>query len=99
FHDVSSGLNWDTFYSYDGSGRVVLTAAPSAVSGYDDSYPDLLESQSGHYQYLRDNQGLVTVFDYYIGTTATETAVGSAKGYQQDVQIQMGELGQLSGLN
>ena len=31
YHDASSGLNWEWFNEYDGSGRIILSAAPSAV--------------------------------------------------------------------
>src|SRR5262249_20078002 len=32
---------WETFYQYDNQGRIVLTANPSALSGYDESQPNL----------------------------------------------------------
>jgi RHS repeat-associated protein len=93
YHDAASGLNWSTFDKYDGQGRAVLEASPSAVTGYDDTKADLLNSVGGNYQYLSDNAGLVTVTDYYAATTAGETTAGGVAGYEQDVKVQQGELG------
>jgi hypothetical protein len=93
FHDQTSGQEWDTFYKYDSQGRLVVVANPSAVSGYDENQPDLLNNQSGNYQYLLDNAGLITHMDFYGTTSATETAAGGVAGYLQDIQIQRGELG------
>src|SRR5579884_3904964 len=41
-YDPSTSQHWDTFNEYDSSGRIILTAAPSAVTGYSTSYADLL---------------------------------------------------------
>ena len=35
----------------------MLQANPSAVSGYDETKPDLLNNQAGNYQYLKDAEG------------------------------------------
>jgi hypothetical protein len=93
FADQASGQQWATFSQYDGQGRLALTADPSAVSGYDETRPDLLNNQGGHYQYLRDNAGLITVTDYYTSTTATETTPGGVAGYVQDYKLKRGQLG------
>jgi RHS repeat-associated protein len=94
YYDVSgSGSKWETFNKYDGSGRVILTALPSAVTGYDDTKADLLNSVNGNYQYMSDNSGLVQVTDYAATTTATSSTPGNVAGYLQDTKIQQGELG------
>jgi RHS repeat-associated protein len=93
FHDSGSNLSWDTFYRYDGQGRLDLVASPSAVAGYSDAYADLLHQQGGNYQYLNDTSGLVHVIDYYATTTAGEQTPGGAAGYVQDEKLQRGELG------
>jgi RHS repeat-associated protein len=93
FHDTTSNQSWETFYHYDGQGRVDLMAKPSAVTGYDPSKPDLLNLQGGNYQYLSDNAGLVQVTDYYATSTAGESTPGGAAGYVQDEKLQRGELG------
>ena len=80
-----------TFYEYDGSGRMILKAEPSAVSGYDDTYDDLLNNVSGNYQYLRDNAGLIEVTDYYGSTTASATNAGGIAGYFMDTKLAHGE--------
>jgi hypothetical protein len=49
---VSGGNKWENFTKYDDIvGRVILTANPSALTGYDDSKADLLNSVNGTYTY------------------------------------------------
>jgi RHS repeat-associated protein len=93
FHDTTTSQTWETFHKYDSAGRVVLTAAPAAVTGYSDTYADLLNNVSGNYQYLSDSAGLVTTYDYYGSTTATSSTAGGVAGYRQDVNFQEGETG------
>ncbi len=95
YHDTTTNQSWPTFYQYDGQGRVTEMANPSAVTGYDDSYPDLLNNQGGNYQYLSNDSGLITRYDYYTGNTATETDPGGVTGYQFDSQLQQGQQGTL----
>ncbi len=91
YHDAAASADWDRFYQYDSLGHVTLAAEPSAVSGYDDTKADLLNSVSGNYQYLNDSTGLVRVFDFATSTTATTSAAGDASGYQQDDKLRQGE--------
>ena len=42
YHDAGSGNNWDQFNKYDGQGRLILSAQPSAVNGYNNTYSDLV---------------------------------------------------------
>jgi RHS repeat-associated protein len=93
--DVGSGLKWETFHKYDSSGRAILTALPSAVTGYDDTKPDLLNynSQTGLYQYLRNTSGLIQITDYATSTTATPTMPGNVAGYLQDTKVEQGQQG------
>jgi RHS repeat-associated protein len=93
YHDVTSGQNWESFTAYDSQGRAILDANPSAVTGFDDSKPDLLNNQGGTYQYLSNNSGLITLTDYYTTTTATETTSGSVAGYKQDTKLEQGQQG------
>jgi RHS repeat-associated protein len=95
FSDVTSGLKWETFMKYDGAGRVILTALPSALTGYDDTKADLLNFQNGSYQYMSSNSGLIQVIDYATTTTATSSAPGNVAGYYQDNKIQQGQSGAL----
>jgi hypothetical protein len=50
YRDTTTEEEWITFYQYSSYGQLILTASPSAVSGYDDSYPDLLHSVDGNYE-------------------------------------------------
>ncbi len=91
---TTDGTNfWDTFYEYDDQGRLILMANPSAVSGYDDSYADLLHKVSGNYADLRDSSGLITLYDYYSSTTADDSTAGGVAGYLEDEQLAQGEEG------
>jgi RHS repeat-associated protein len=40
--DVNTSTQWRTAYVYDGQGRVTLTAHPSAVTGVNESFPELI---------------------------------------------------------
>ncbi len=79
-----SGNKWAWFTKYDGNGRVVLEASPSAVTGYNDTNADLLNSQSGNYQYLSDTTGLITDYDW---------TSSNPVGYLLDIKLQQGESG------
>jgi RHS repeat-associated protein len=93
YHDATSGLNWEWFTQYDGSGRVLMQAGPAAVTGYNDTYADLLHFSNGSYQYLSNTTGLITKTDYYTSTTAGETTAGGVAGYTQDDKVQRGQTG------
>jgi YD repeat-containing protein len=94
-YDPTSFQHTDTFFAYNSQGQLTLVAAPSAVMGYSDMYADLMNNQGGTYQYLNRTSGLLTRFDYYTTTTATETTAGGVAKYLQDVQIQQGQMGTL----
>jgi hypothetical protein len=61
YHDTTGQQNsWYTYYKFDGQGRCIMMAAPSAVSGIDPTHPDLGVS------FQPDaNAGLITLYDYY----------------------------------
>jgi RHS repeat-associated protein len=84
---------WDTYFKYDNAGRIILQAMPSAVTGFDETKPDLLNNVAGHYQYLQDRAGELKITDYYASTTATETTPGGVAGFLQDSKLQQGQLG------
>jgi RHS repeat-associated protein len=73
---------WCEFWVFNEQARIVLHAKPSAVSGYDDQYADLLHEVDGNYQYLKDDEGLIETFTYY-----------SATGWHASESIQEGEFG------
>jgi RHS repeat-associated protein len=92
---VNTGNSWLTFYKYDDHGRLILQAAPSAVTGYDENKSDLLNynSQTHLYQYLNNTAGVILINDFSNSTTADEMTVGDVEGYQQDTKIQRGQQG------
>ena len=79
--------------SVSGGGQLALVAHPSAVTGYDDSYADLVHYTSGNAQYLADSTGLVETYAYNTSTTATDTSAGGVTGYLQTAAIRRGETG------
>src|SRR5262249_31415213 len=93
YHDATSGNNWEWSNKYDSAGRIILSAAPSALTGYSVNYAHFLHSQTGNYQYMSDNTGLITLHDYYTTTTAGESTAGGVAGDLQDDKVQQGELG------
>jgi hypothetical protein len=51
----SGGQPWINYYQYDSAGRLILQANPSAVIGYLDGYPDLVDNLGGNiYSYVPD---------------------------------------------
>lgn len=57
---------WYSFHRYKDNGLVEFQASSSAVTGYDESYPDLLHRESdGTYEFLKDNDGLIEVYEYF----------------------------------
>ncbi len=93
FTDAATSQTWVTATRYDGVGRVVLAAAPSAVTGYSDTYSDLLNDVGGNLQYLADAAGLVTTYTYAAATTATTSTPGDAAGYLASSAVRRGEGG------
>ena len=74
-------------------GAADLDGQPSAVTGYDDSYAGPADNQNGNYQYLSDNSGLITLYNYYTTTTATATTPGGVAGYLRETELQQGQAG------
>jgi RHS repeat-associated protein len=92
--DATSGLKWETFGQYDNLGRLLLTASPSAVNGYNDGYADLLHYQSGSgYQYLNNSAGLIRQTVYATITTASTAGAGDVAGYLKQTTVQQGQTG------
>ncbi|MBA3936049.1 MAG: RHS repeat-associated core domain-containing protein [Planctomycetes bacterium] len=91
--EVTTGKQWLQFYQYDGMGRPILKAEPSAITGFDETKPDLLNSVSGNYQYLSDSAGLIHRTVYGTSTTATATTAGNVAGYILQESLSQGETG------
>jgi RHS repeat-associated protein len=87
----SGSDKWYEFNEYDDSGHVILQASSSGVTGYSESYPDLLnKGGDGKYQYLSSDSGLIRLFEFYTGY---DRVTGAAKGYLHSEQLQKGQNG------
>ncbi len=80
-----------------GYGQLVLHAYPSAISGYDESYSNLVTDNNNreainNHQYVNDFVGRIDVFTYYDTTTATATTSGSVDKYRAQTRMKRGEL-------
>ena len=88
FTDIGAGQAWSTFTKYAGTGadagEAVLTAQPTAVTGYSESAADLVT--------LNDS-GLINLTDYYSSTTATSSVPGGVAGEVEDTKIEDGSSG------
>ncbi len=91
YTDTGNSQQWLMYTQYDSQGRVILTADPSAVTGYDDTKADLVNYVSGNAQYLSDSSGLIHVTDFGTSITATATTAGDALGYEKDEKLLHGE--------
>lgn len=94
--DVKSGSDeWRTYTRRDADHRVVWTAQPSNVTGYDEDAPNLVEFSGGNATYLSDTAGLIYVTDYASATspTITETTAGAVDGYASGTGVKHGETG------
>ena len=88
------GKQWITFNEYLYQGQIIETAQPSAVLGYDESSPDLLDFRGGSSQYLANSSGVIDIYYYYyFSTTATDTAAGGVGNYLGEEAVQNGQLG------
>jgi len=56
-------------------------------------FNDVLNSQSGNYEFLSDDSGLVYTTAYYASTTATSSTAGGVAGYFESTSLQQGEEG------
>ncbi len=104
-HDQSNptldGQQWYTFYMYDDQGHQLWEAEDSAITGYSDTYADLLHFSdrtndgvnNADYEYLSDTDGLIYVSTWYTTTTATENTAGGVDGYLASSAVRHGELG------
>lgn len=91
--ETVGGPAWVDYYRYDSAGRLVLHANPSAVTGFDEGYADLVRDIGGNALYLSDAAGLVSTWAYAAAATATDTTPGDAAGYLESTAIRRGEFG------
>ena len=91
--EVATGKTWRSFWQYDSSGNVILSADTVAITGHDESFNDLLNYSGGNWQYISDSTGFVENKVWATTTTATETVAGDVKGRLISTTIRKGELG------
>jgi uncharacterized delta-60 repeat protein/RHS repeat-associated protein len=74
--DASGNVTSRTWNRYDSSGRTVMTANSSAITGMDTTKPDLVDfnPSTGRAAYLSDTAGLVTTTAYYVATASANTS-------------------------
>ena len=53
-----------TYFRYDDAGHLIETAQPSAVTGYNDAYENLISNSSPSFNGLSANSGLITLTPY-----------------------------------
>ncbi len=86
----ATGQSWFTYTQYDSTGRVILQANPSAVTGYDESLSDLVGWSGGSATHLRSGDGLISTTTYGSSTTATTSTAGDVSGSVKSTAIQRG---------
>lgn len=80
------------FHLYDQSGRLTMMAEPSAVTNHDEIGIWLLkrEVDGVHFQYLKDNDGLIHTYQYHL---STNIPAGAVAGYKSGESVRKGEYG------
>ncbi len=86
FQTADETQEWLQFARFGEDGRAILTAEPAAITGYDEDLPDLLgfDAGMGKYDYLRDDDGLITVSTF-----------DPSSGYVASVSVRKGQEGDL----
>ncbi len=93
FKNTTTSDKWITYKKYNSNGFLILTADQAAVTGYDDSYNDLVHYVSSNAAYISDSAGLVTTYAYGASTTATSSTAGNSPTQVQTVAVSQGETG------
>jgi len=90
FKDGSS--EWKDFYRYDTEGKLLLHASPASVTGYSESYADLVNfnTGTGSATHLSTSAGLIELRDYGTSTTAGTSSPGDVVGYLKSTSVKQG---------
>lgn len=104
--DASGNITSAEYFVYDSEERLIWDVTPSAISlpsGLNSSDLSPLENSrnllgydydgdTGHYQYIQQNAGLINVTDYYGSTSGTisDTVAGGVADYIQDAAVMQG---------
>jgi hypothetical protein len=91
-HDAVTGIDSDTFYIYDSSGRLLYEFDPSAIASY---------SLSGDESNLKvdiNPTGLITEYAYYTSNTASDVSVATSGSTPTTVSASTATAGGVVGL-
>ncbi|MBA3684524.1 MAG: RHS repeat-associated core domain-containing protein [Planctomycetes bacterium] len=94
--EQATGREWRTAHRYDAFGRLILTAHPSAVTGYDEALAEPLGTNAANLVHLADGTGLIDIIEYGAAvptTPATTATPGDVTGYVKRRAVRNGELG------
>jgi RHS repeat-associated protein len=91
---TAGGKQWIDFFRYDAQGRLLVRAHPSAVTGFNEGYPDLVgyANAPGGFEaiHLATTQGLIETTAWAGTTTATAATAGDVAGYRQSAAVRQG---------
>ncbi len=92
FKEVATGNEWKSYSRYDNDGRVILKASQAAMTGYSESYFDLVNWSEGTQSspYIADGAGLVGLYEYW---SSTNLPSGQVSGFASNVRIKQGDGG------
>jgi RHS repeat-associated protein len=92
--DAAGTQKWINYTRYDDFGRVILQADPSAVTGFDERYVDLVDQRNGNFTYLAANAGMVVRYGYYDASDKTAGAAQDQElGYRKGRWVERGTAG------
>jgi RHS repeat-associated protein len=89
YEDTTTAQQWATYTRYNAAGQVALVADPSAVTGFSESYKDLVNYGSSP-TYLSASAGLISTTSYGTTTTATTSTAGDVSGFVSGTAVQQG---------
>lgn len=91
---TATGAETLTAFQYDSNGNLITTASPSALTGYSEADPDLVNwtGTDGGTQYVSTTSGLIQWTDYY-SSTASDGSVGGMTGFIEDTAVSQGTAG------
>jgi len=88
---ASGSPEYYSWYKYDDRGQVILTADNSAVTGFDESYPDLVHPASSGTTYLSASAGRLDYTKYF--TSADSGVSAQLHTYVKERGVKNGESG------
>ncbi len=92
FKEVATGNEWKSYTRYNESGQVILKASPASMTGYSESFIDLVNWSEGTQSspYIADSTGLVGLYEYW---STTNVLNGQVAGFASVVRVKQGDGG------